>query len=98
MVIVLLTPATFGVVPVMTNLVAVAGVTTQEKATGVVMPVATAATAAVSTLYNNIAGLTTPEAKVSEVALPKAVPPTVGAVTGLVELFAPENVNDLAPV
>ena len=98
MVRVLLTPAILGVVPVIVNLVAANGLTTQEKGAGVVIPPCVAATAAVSALYNTITGLTVPEAKVSEVALPKAVPPTVGAVTGLGELFAPENVNDLAPV
>ncbi|CAM3492467.1 hypothetical protein AQEC111735_12105 [Aquirufa ecclesiirivi] len=60
-------------------------------------------TTAASALYNFKLAVATPLLKVTTVAVPKFtslafLSVTVGAVTGLEELKAPENVNDLSPV
>lgn len=47
---------------------------------------------------NAIEPVATPLVNVNDVAEPNAVPATVGAVTGLVDEAAPENVKDFPPV
>ncbi|CAM3492176.1 hypothetical protein AQEC111735_12095 [Aquirufa ecclesiirivi] len=49
---------------------------------------------ATSALYKTIEAVATPLVNVKLVPVPKAVPPTVGAVAGLLELFAPEKVME----
>ncbi|CAM3912464.1 hypothetical protein AQAU111925_13130 [Aquirufa aurantiipilula] len=60
-------------------------------------------TTADSALYNFKLAVATPLLNVITVAVPKLtalafLSVTVGAVTGLEELFPPEKVNDLSPV
>ena len=57
-----------------------------------------AAMVASSDLYKIIDAVATPFVKLKLVAVPKSVPPTVGTVTGLLELFAPETVILCEPV
>ncbi|CAM3491581.1 hypothetical protein AQEC111735_12035 [Aquirufa ecclesiirivi] len=89
-----------GVAKLTANLLYVAGLTVTDKRSA---PAAdkvpsVAAIVALSALYKTIDPVATPAVKVMLVAVPKFVPATVGAVEGLVELAAPENVIFLAPV
>ncbi|CAM3494489.1 hypothetical protein AQEC111735_12195 [Aquirufa ecclesiirivi] len=93
-------PFVCGLVKLTANLVIVDALTVTFKVPPVfelIVP-SVAFTVAASTLYNTIEPVATPAVKVKLVAVPKFVPATVGLVTGLSELAAPENVMFLAPV
>ncbi len=92
-------PLICGLVKLTTNLEKLAGLTVTFKVPPVfelIVP-SLAFTVADSAWYNIIVAEATPAVKVMLVPVPKFVPATVGAVTGLMELAAPEKVMVLAP-
>ncbi|CAM3922705.1 hypothetical protein AQAU111925_13480 [Aquirufa aurantiipilula] len=93
-------PLTCGLVKLTANLDMVDGLTVTFNVPPVfeLMVPSVAFTIADSALYKAIEPVATPAVKVKLVAVPKSVSATVGAVAGLDELFAPENVMFLAPV
>ena len=93
-------PFTCGLVKLTANLVMVDGLTVTFNVPPVfelIVP-SVALTVADSALYKTINPVATPAVKVKLVAVPKLVPATVGTVTGLEELAAPEKVMLFAPV
>ncbi|CAM3491885.1 hypothetical protein AQEC111735_12085 [Aquirufa ecclesiirivi] len=87
-------PFICGLVKLTANLVNVDSETVTDKRsppTAKIVP-SVAAIVADSALYNTMDVVATPLVKVKLVAVPSSFPPIVGAVAGLAELFAPENV------
>ncbi|CAM4374668.1 hypothetical protein AQBE111736_13840 [Aquirufa beregesia] len=62
------------------------------------IPASVAETIALSALNKIMLAVATPLVKVTFIAVPKFTPLTVGFVTGLAELVAPEKVMLLTPV
>ncbi|CAM4375949.1 hypothetical protein AQBE111736_13870 [Aquirufa beregesia] len=73
-------------------------VTDKRSAPAATIDPSVAAIVADSALYNTMEAVATPFVKVKLVPVPKSVPATVGAVTGLLELLAPEKVIVCEPV
>ncbi|CAM4376063.1 hypothetical protein AQBE111736_13880 [Aquirufa beregesia] len=98
-------PLICGLVKLTANLLKLASATVTDKrsAPAATIEPSVVAIIAASALYNFKLAVATPLLKVTTVAVPKFtalafLSETVGAVTGLEELNAPEKVNDLSPV